>query len=104
MWDVAAPGCQPASLAGPSASLTTLLGSATASTSMSFVSRKMRAIGERLWIDPNIGFIHYGIKGWEGNFHQSILKPPEEIKQILEERAAIASVHAAMAGNGAAVS
>lgn len=49
-------------------------------------SRRCREAGIKLWIDPNIGFIHYGIKGWEGNLHQHILKPPEEVARIHAER------------------
>jgi glycosyltransferase involved in cell wall biosynthesis len=48
--------------------------------------RRLREMGERIWIDPNITIMHYGIKGWEGNFHQHILKTPEEIAKIQAER------------------
>jgi glycosyltransferase involved in cell wall biosynthesis len=51
-----------------------------------YFSRRMREAGVRLWIDPNITITHYGIKGWEGNFHQHILKSPEEIAKIVEEQ------------------
>jgi len=47
-----------------------------------YFSRRMREIGVKLWIDPNITIEHFGVKGWSGNFHQSILKPPEEIAKI----------------------
>lgn len=47
-----------------------------------YFSRRMREAGVKLWIDPNITIEHFGIKGWSGNFHQSILKPPEEIAKI----------------------
>ena len=56
-----------------------------------YFSRRMRDAGVRLWIDPNITITHYGIHGWTGNFHESILKPPEEIAAIqaeLERKAA----------------
>jgi len=51
-------------------------------------SRKMATADIKLWIDPNITIVHYGIKGWEGNLHQHILKPPEELERIKREREA----------------
>jgi glycosyltransferase involved in cell wall biosynthesis len=51
-------------------------------------SRKMRNCGVRLWIDPNITIIHYGIKGWEGNLHQHILRTPEERARLMQEASA----------------
>jgi hypothetical protein len=51
-----------------------------------YFSRRMREAGIRLWIDPNITITHYGMNGWTGNLHESILKPPEEIARIMAER------------------
>lgn len=56
-------------------------------------SRRMRDIGIKLWIDPNLTIIHYGIKGWEGNLHQHILRPPEELAKIAEDRKTAEQVH-----------
>ena len=56
-----------------------------------YFSRRMREAGVRLWIDPNITITHYGMHGWTGNFHEHILKSPEEIAKIqaeLERKAA----------------
>ncbi len=52
-----------------------------------YFSRRMREIGIKLWIDTNIDICHYGVKGWSGNFHQHLMKPPEEIAKIKAERA-----------------
>src|SRR6267154_2841251 len=56
-------------------------------------SRRMRDIGTKLWIDPNITITHYGVKGWEGNLHQHILKPAEELAKIDTERKQMAEIH-----------
>ena len=53
--------------------------------------RRMREMGVDLWCDPNISFSHYGIKGYTGNYHESLLKPPEEIERIVAEREALAA-------------
>jgi hypothetical protein len=47
-----------------------------------YFSRRMREAGVKLWIDPNITIEHFGVKGWSGNFHESILNPPAEIASI----------------------
>lgn len=52
--------------------------------------RRMREMGVDLWCDPNITFSHYGIKGYTGNYHESLLKSPEEIDALIAERAALA--------------
>ena len=52
--------------------------------------RRMREMGVDLWCDPNITFTHYGIKGYTGNYHESLLKSPEEIDAIIAERKALA--------------
>jgi glycosyltransferase involved in cell wall biosynthesis len=51
-----------------------------------YFSRRMRAAGIRLWIDPNITITHYGTHGWTGNFHDSIVKSPEEIERLMKEQ------------------
>jgi glycosyltransferase involved in cell wall biosynthesis len=56
-------------------------------------SRRCRDMGIKLWIDPNISFIHYGIKGWEGNYHEHIQHPPEVIERLKAEHAALAEAH-----------
>jgi len=52
--------------------------------------RRMREMGEDLWCDPNIHFGHTGMKTYEGNFHQSLLKPQEELDKIYADRQALA--------------
>ncbi|HEY4037817.1 MAG TPA: glycosyltransferase [Burkholderiaceae bacterium] len=61
-------------------------------------SRKCRAAGIRLWIDPNLTIRHHGMHSWEGNFHQHLLKPPEEIARLRAERKALEEAHAVLAG------
>ena len=34
--------------------------------------KRLKAIGIETWIYPNINFSHYGVKGWTGNFDQSL--------------------------------
>lgn len=34
--------------------------------------KRLKAIGIDCWIYPNINFSHYGVKGWAGNFDQSL--------------------------------
>ena len=57
-----------------------------------YFSRRMRECGVKLWIDPNITIEHFGIKGWSGNLHEHILKPPEEIAKINAELKAAAEI------------
>lgn len=35
-----------------------------------------RSIGGRMWIDPNIDFIHSGFQDWRGNLHEWLLRRP----------------------------
>lgn len=56
-----------------------------------FFSRRMQEAGVKLWIDPNITITHYGMHGWTGNLHDSLLKPPEELQKIAAEQAALAA-------------
>jgi len=49
--------------------------------------RRMREMGETLYVDPNISFGHYGVKGFHGNYHEHLLKPAEELEVIAAERA-----------------
>lgn len=51
-----------------------------------YFSRRMREAGIKLWIDPNITITHYGMHGWEGNLHEHLLRPAEEIERMLKER------------------
>lgn len=44
-------------------------------------------IGGTLWTDPNITFGHYGVNGNFGNYHESLLKPPEEIDKLRKAQA-----------------
>lgn len=39
-----------------------------------YFSRKMQEAGLKLWIDPNISIIHYGIKGYQGNMHEHLVE------------------------------
>jgi len=39
--------------------------------------RRLKEIGVEAWIYPNANIGHYGIKGWQGNFH-NYLKDPEK--------------------------
>ncbi len=48
--------------------------------------RRAREMGMELWCDPNITFGHYGIKGYHGNYHESLLKPIEELEAIAKEK------------------
>jgi len=51
-------------------------------------SRKMRAAGIRIWIDPNITIRHHGMHSWEGNLHEQLLRPlPERERMRLEMEA-----------------
>ncbi len=54
-----------------------------------FFSRRMKECGVKLWIDANITITHYGMNGWTGNLHESLLKPPEELQKIVEEQKAL---------------
>lgn len=53
-----------------------------------YFGRKMKEMGVKLWIDPNIDIVHYGVKGWEGNLHRHLMKPIEELQQIESDLAA----------------
>lgn len=37
-------------------------------------SRRLKEMGERWWIYTNIRFSHWGMKAWEGNFNDQLLK------------------------------
>ena len=53
--------------------------------------RRLRDMGVELWCDPNISHSHYGVKGWSGNYNESLLKPEDELAKIRSEREAMAS-------------
>ncbi len=55
-----------------------------------YFSRRMKECGVKLWIDPNITITHYGIHGWTGNLHESLLKPQEELARIAKQQQDIA--------------
>jgi glycosyltransferase involved in cell wall biosynthesis len=38
-----------------------------------YFCRKLREAGVKLWIDPNITIIHYGIQGYPGNYHEHLM-------------------------------
>lgn len=48
--------------------------------------RRAREMGLDIWCDPNITFGHYGIKGFHGNFNETLLKPKEELERLYKER------------------
>lgn len=52
--------------------------------------RRMREMGETIYCDPNITFGHTGMKTYVGNYHQSLLKPPEELEKLYKERQELA--------------
>ena len=35
--------------------------------------RRLKAIGGQMWIDPNITLHHWGLHGWRGNQHETLL-------------------------------
>jgi len=37
-----------------------------------YFSRRMRDIGIKVWIDPNINITHFGVTGYPGNFHEQL--------------------------------
>ena len=51
--------------------------------------KKLAAMGEDVWIYPNIEFSHYGIKGWHGNFDRWLRNPrPNETESANVEKIA----------------
>ena len=44
-----------------------------------YFCRKLREAGIKLWIDPNITIIHYGVQGYPGNYHEHLMA--EKAKQ-----------------------
>jgi hypothetical protein len=52
--------------------------------------RRVREMGGDLWCDPAITFGHYGIKGYHGNYNETLLKPADELEAIRKERAELA--------------
>lgn len=53
--------------------------------------RRAREMGADLWVDPNISFGHYGVKGFHGNYHNYLLKPEVELKEIAAQREDLAA-------------
>ena len=54
--------------------------------------RRAREMGMDLWCDPNIRFGHFGIKGYFGNYHESLLKPEDELAEIRKQREEMAKM------------
>lgn len=52
-----------------------------------YFSRRMKEIGIKLYIDPNITISHHGMNTWSGNLHESLLRKPEEIEAVKTEMA-----------------
>jgi glycosyltransferase involved in cell wall biosynthesis len=44
-----------------------------------YFCRKLREAGIKLWIDPNITIVHYGVQGYPGNYHEHLVS--EKAKQ-----------------------
>jgi len=42
---------------------------------MTFCQR-WRDIGGEIWLEPRITFGHYGVKGWQGNYHEFLMRQP----------------------------
>ena len=38
-----------------------------------YFCRKMREVGVKLWSDPNVTIIHYGVQGYPGNYHEHLV-------------------------------
>lgn len=47
--------------------------------------KKLAAMGEQVWIYPNIDFGHYGIKGWHGNFDRWLKNPDTQHTHTAEK-------------------
>jgi len=52
-----------------------------------YFCRKLREAGIKLWIDPNITIIHYGVQGYPGNYHEHLMA--EKAKQEATLAAAV---------------
>jgi hypothetical protein len=44
-----------------------------------YFCRKLREAGVKLWIDPNITIVHYGVQGYPGTYHEHLMA--EKVKQ-----------------------
>jgi hypothetical protein len=38
--------------------------------------RRWVSIGGELWVEPRVTITHFGVKGWEGNYHEFLLSCP----------------------------
>lgn len=38
-----------------------------------YFQARYRDCGGEVWLDPDISFIHFGVKGWEGNYHKYLM-------------------------------
>ena len=39
-----------------------------------YFQKRYREMGGKVWLEPNIRFVHYGVKGWKGNYHEYLLR------------------------------
>tara|TARA_Y100000310_G_scaffold345755_1_gene469316 strand:- start:4862 stop:5575 length:714 start_codon:yes stop_codon:yes gene_type:complete len=37
-----------------------------------YFQNKLRQAGGKVMLEPNVHFVHYGVKGWAGNFHEHL--------------------------------
>lgn len=37
---------------------------------------RWQQIGGKVWVEPRVTITHYGVKGWEGNYHEFLLQCP----------------------------
>lgn len=44
--------------------------------------KKWLALGEKIWLEPRITFQHFGVKGYEGNYHEYRIKLAQEKKDV----------------------
>lgn len=47
--------------------------------------RRWASIGGELWVEPRVTITHYGVKGWEGNYHEFLMACPGGSKAPAEE-------------------
>jgi hypothetical protein len=38
-----------------------------------YFQERYREMGGKVWLEPNISFKHFGVKAWEGNYHEYLL-------------------------------
>ena len=49
-----------------------------------YFQRRFKEVGGRIWVEPDIRISHFGVNGWEGNFHRYLLeqKTPEVVENF----------------------